>query len=710
VDPVANKAYVINNTSPGLVTVIDGATKATSQIAVGGIPSSVAVNPVTGTVYVASLSDSTVTEIDGATGAATLVQASVSPGQSGLSFIALAVDTATNEVYIASVNNSNGNEGSVTVLDGFTNAVTEVAEGINPSTLGVNSEILAVDPVRDEVYVDNSVGGTIVEINGITGAAVAVGAGSDPGPIAVNPVTGSVYAGDTLGAEVTVIDGRTGILSVVSIPAIAGAIAVNPASNKVYVVSPFSDTVAIIDGSTNRVSGVTASGNLGALAVDPVANRVYVLNTAYQGSVLAIDGTTNEVTSIPVGSYPYALAVNTATGEVYVLNQGPGGNVTVVDPWAAAPAVTGGPASLTVATGSSAVFNVSASGSPAPSYQWSLNGSPLSDGAGILGSGTPTLYLSAGWAAPGSYACTVTNAAGTATSEPATLAVTDSQDPGRLVNLSARSFAGTGSGTLIAGFVLGGSGTMDVLLRGIGPSLSGFGVADPILHPSIELFNGQFPPIPVLIQGAWGPQSGGQPVPQQVPVAVATPSVFAELGAFALPAGSADAACVATLPPGAYSSEVTDTGGRVGVALAEIYDADPGPSASLLLNLSERAWVGTGGNILIAGFVIGGSTDQTVLIRASGPALSAFKISTPLPDPSLKVLAADNTLVASNEGWGGSPSVALAASRVGAFAWPDATSADAAVLVTLPPGAYTATCEGAGADTGVGLVEVYAVP
>ncbi len=119
--------------------------------------------------------------------------------------------------------------------------------------------------------------------------------------------------------------------------------------------------------------------------------------------------------------------------------------------------------------------------------------------------------------------------------------------------------------------------------------------------------------------------------------------------------------------------------------------------------------VGTGGNILIAGFAIGGTSSLTVLVRASGPALAAYDVTGTLADPAIQVLSG-TTVVASDTGWGGNTAITAAANYVGAFSWGYAATADSAVLVTLPPGAYTAQVSGASGDTGVALVEVYEVP
>ena len=128
-----------------------------------------------------------------------------------------------------------------------------------------------------------------------------------------------------------------------------------------------------------------------------------------------------------------------------------------------------------------------------------------------------------------------------------------------------------------------------------------------------------------------------------------------------------------------------------------------------LVNLSNRGLVGTGENVLISGFVINGSRNREVLIRALGPALSAFGVSNPLTDPVLKIYNASGALVASNDNWevgNNLASLQTTTSSIGARAL-TAGSKDAALVVTLPAGAYTAQIEGTSATPGIALLEVY---
>ncbi len=156
---------------------------------------------------------------------------------------------------------------------------------------------------------------------------------------------------------------------------------------------------------------------------------------------------------------------------------------------------------------------------------------------------------------------------------------------------------------------------------------------------------------------------------------------------------------------------MTAPGGGVGVGLFELYDEVAGAGgdaagALRLVNLSARAEVGTGEQALIAGFTIRGNLPRRILVRAVGPGLGAFGVAGVLADPKLELMR-DGASVAANDNW----DVALAptAAGVGAFALANG-SRDAALLVTLLPGGYTAQVSGVNQATGVALVEIYEVP
>jgi hypothetical protein len=189
-------------------------------------------------------------------------------------------------------------------------------------------------------------------------------------------------------------------------------------------------------------------------------------------------------------------------------------------------------------------------------------------------------------------------------------------------------------------------------------------------------------------------------------------ALASQVNAFALPAGSRDAVIQQTaLPRGAYTLQVSSvTPGQAGIVLAEIFDATTaGVSARQLVNVSARTQVAGGDGRLIAGFVIGGNTARTVLIRAAGPMLSNFGVAGALPDPKL-TLFRSTTPIAESDDWESSVALANAFETVGAFNF-YARSRDAVLLVTLPPGSYTAQVAATTATaTGIGLVEIYALP
>jgi hypothetical protein len=196
-------------------------------------------------------------------------------------------------------------------------------------------------------------------------------------------------------------------------------------------------------------------------------------------------------------------------------------------------------------------------------------------------------------------------------------------------------------------------------------------------------------------------------------------ATFTQVGAFNLTTGSHDTALLESLAPGAYTAQVVSQTTNCGVALAEIYDADSCAPGNRLINISARAFVGTGSNILIGGFVIGGSTPQTVIIRGDGPSLAKFGLTGALTNTVLTLSNSSGT-IASNTGWSNAPvngsaaaggiviqplTAALSA-KVGAFALTTG-SGDSAIVATLPPGAYTAQVAGANNSTGIALVEIY---
>ncbi|MSU48109.1 MAG: DUF1800 family protein [Opitutus sp.] len=271
-------------------------------------------------------------------------------------------------------------------------------------------------------------------------------------------------------------------------------------------------------------------------------------------------------------------------------------------------------------------------------------------------------------------------------------------------NLSTRAQVGTGGDIIITGFNIGSGTNKTILIRATGPALAGFGVTGTLVDPKLELFNSSS--VKITENDNWG-----TPVGNATPVTAAT---FSSVGAFGLTTGSRDAALLATLPPGSYTAQVSGVGNTTGVSLIEVYEV--GAVSARLSNISTRALVGTGGNILIPGLVISpGSGTRRLLVRAAGPALGALGVGGALLDPTMLVLnAANGATVASNDNWGtpvgagASTAAALttAFNQNGAFAFATG-SRDSALIADVAPGNYTIQVSGVGSTVGVALVEVY---
>ncbi len=399
--------------------------------------------------------------------------------------------------------------------------------------------------------------------------------------------------------------------------------------------------------------------------------------------------TLNNVPSALAGTYT-AVATNSVGAAT-----SRGATLTVAPP-PATPIVTTPPTGQTVPAGQPVTFTAGVAGTPTPTLQWRRNG------ADLPGATNASLTIASVQAADaGTYTVVAANSSGTVTSAGAVLAlaVVAPIDPGRLVNLSIRTTLAGGDDAFTVGTVIGGAGTTGVkplLVRAVGPALAQFGVSELVEDPRLELFAG---PTRIAANDNWGGESQLR-------------TIFTQVGAFLFPsATSADAAVYdSTLSPGNKSVVISTARGAAGSVLVELYDATPAVALTAatprLVNVSVLKDVGSD---LTAGFVIGGTTRITVLIRAIGPTRTVFGVDRPLADPRLDLMVAGGGSLATNDDWGGSAALSEAFARVGAFPL-GANSKDAAVLVGLRPGAYTVRASGAAETTGTALVEIYEVP
>jgi N-acetylneuraminic acid mutarotase len=255
------------------------------------------------------------------------------------------------------------------------------------------------------------------------------------------------------------------------------------------------------------------------------------------------------------------------------------------------------------------------------------------------------------------------------------------------INLSTRMLVQTGDNVGIGGFIVTGTAPKHVLLRAIGPSLTGFGVPDALADPVLELHGPDA--FVTITDDNWR----DDPAQEAAILADGIP-----------PTNDLESAIDATLNPGAYTAIVSGNGNTSGVALVEVYDLNQSVD-SKLANISTRAFVSTGPDIVIAGFTLGsGGGDDRVIVRGLGRSLGTAGVPNALANPNLELRNSNGTLLVSNDDWQDN---ATQAAEITAAGLAPSNDLESAIEVTLSPGAYTALLAGLNEGTGIGLVEVY---
>lgn len=257
--------------------------------------------------------------------------------------------------------------------------------------------------------------------------------------------------------------------------------------------------------------------------------------------------------------------------------------------------------------------------------------------------------------------------------------------PRNLLNISTRSQVLTGDKVLIGGFIITGSDPKKVIIRGIGPSLSGVGAT--LQDPILELHQGS---ATIAINDNWKENQ-------------------AEVEATLIPpTNDLESAIVATLTPGAYTVILSGKNNGVGVGVVEVYDLDQAAN-SRLANISTRGFVDTN-NVMIGGLIVSGGVgggSARVLVRAIGPSLSASGIQGALQDPNLELHDAAGTTIASNDNWKTRSDGSSQQGEIEATAIPPKNALESALVQTIPPGNYTVIVRGTSNTTGVAVVEAY---
>ena len=239
---------------------------------------------------------------------------------------------------------------------------------------------------------------------------------------------------------------------------------------------------------------------------------------------------------------------------------------------------------------------------------------------------------------------------------------------------------------LIGGFIITGTSAKTVIIRAIGPSLSQQGVSDTLQDPLLQLFDsGQN----LIAQNDnWRDTQEGDITDTGIP-----------------PTDDRESAIVATLNPGGYTAAVSGQNNTSGIGLVELYDLDA-TGGSVLFDISSRGFVGTGDDVLIAGFMIRPTgTSGNILLRGIGPSLSNSNISDALQDPTLELHNADGVLAAANDNWRDAQETEIEATGLAPL-----DNRESAILLSLAAGNYTAIVRGRNQTTGVALVEAYRVP
>lgn len=255
----------------------------------------------------------------------------------------------------------------------------------------------------------------------------------------------------------------------------------------------------------------------------------------------------------------------------------------------------------------------------------------------------------------------------------------------------------TKDNVLIAGFIVTGqpNTTKKVMIRGLGPSLVNQGVGPGLVltDPLLELHGPAG--FSTITNNNWQDGSNTSDIP-----------------AGFQPSDPRESVIIAVLPIdasglGKYTAILRGASGEQGIGLVEAYDLES--ATGQFANISTRGFIDTGDNVMIGGFILGGSSEGSkVLILAKGPSLAGQGVAGALPDPTLEIHDKQGNKIRSNDNWkiddatGRSQEAAISATTVA----PN-NELESGILDTFPPGQYTAIVAGKSGGTGVGLVEIY---
>jgi len=254
---------------------------------------------------------------------------------------------------------------------------------------------------------------------------------------------------------------------------------------------------------------------------------------------------------------------------------------------------------------------------------------------------------------------------------------------GQVGNISTRAFVQTGNNVMIGGLIITGTGQKRLIIRAIGPSLAQHGITNPLQDPTLELHN-QAGAV-IASNDDWGNAPNRQEI----------------INSGLAPSNSLESAILTSLNPGSYTAIVRGFNNGIGVGLVEAYDLNP-TAGSKFGNISTRALVQTGNNVVIGGFIITGSGQKRVILRAIGPSLAQHGITNPLLDPTLELHNGNGAIIAFNDNWRDTQQTEIEATGLA-----PTDNRESAIVSTLAPGNYTAIVRGKNSTVGIALVEVY---
>jgi len=562
-------------------------------------------------------------------------------------------------------------------------------------------------------------GTTVVTLTAVN----ATGSGSATLTITVAPanaapiITSPATAAATAGAPFTYASAATGTPTGYTATGLPVGLTVNATTGVITGTPTTAGTWIVTLTATNATgaSSATITITVAPVGVPPVITSPATA-PATVGAAFPIYtiGATGGPTSYTATGLPAGLTINPATGAISGTPTAPGVSVVTVT---ATNGTGSGTATVTITVGAAGIAPLITSpasatatvGATFPTYYVGGTDLPTSYAATGLPAGLTinplTGAITGTPTASGTFVVTITATNGVGTgSRTLTIAIAPTSLT-RISNFSARALSGPGSDSLIMGFVVSGNGE-NLLVRGIGPTLAGFGITNFLPDPFLTIYSSTGAVL--ATDETWGTNSSG------VSQAAAITAADTLVGAFALTPGSLDSALLITFNNGAGTTGLLspfNPAGGTGVALVEMYDMGS-TAGTHLVNVSARMNVTGGDGALIAGLGISGTAQQDVLIRGVGPALAALGVTGVLADPVITVYAG-GTAIATNAGWGtglsSAAQVTAVSAAVGAFPLP-AGSKDSALLLTLQPGSYTVVISSTSGSAGVALVEVYTAP